>query len=309
MQLCDLQKVVVNGAGLCGLEIAGDIRGTDPNKEIIVLSRNGKVFSDYPEYWQDKVNAALEKMNIKVVKGTVPSGFTQPRLEPGKIDLTNDGEVTSLEYDVFLPMFAQGPNTDMFAPKKEGEQLAEQKILDDSGRIIANDCLQSVAFPNIFGVGVTTQPLLGHPVSCRVAAQAKTCARNAKLIVQGKSAEKHVDKESPPAVSDGFGGINVPLTIKIGHGPKGYMIWNHHAFPCPIKCLCCIPCGGGYPCCPCPCCWCCGKGISGACGKCGGPPEGHGPAAFMEGFLLDKFLAPHGYKGVGQLPPSQQKMK
>ena len=61
--------------------------------------------------------------------------------------------------------------------------LAGTGLLDKKGRIEATSCLQSKARPEVFGAGVTNIPLLGHPASARVAAQAVTCVHNARLFL------------------------------------------------------------------------------------------------------------------------------
>jgi NADH dehydrogenase FAD-containing subunit len=296
--LAAAKTVVLNGAGAVGVELAGDIRARNKAARIVLLSREGNVFSFAPAAWQTKVKDQLTKMNIEVIKGQVGSDFMEPKLEPGKVVISS-GDVSELAYDVFLPTFAQGPNTQF---------LEGTTALDDRRRIVANDKLQCEAHPEIFGVNVTTQPLVGHPVSSRVTAQAKTCVKNAALFLEGKPTQTHVDKESPPPLKD-ENGLLVPMTVKFGHGPGAYMMWNTDALPMPLKCCCCIPCGGGFPCCPPPCCWCCGKGCAGCLGNCCGPVESESAAIFMESFMLPKFLPGHGYKGVGQLPPEMQKMQ
>jgi len=283
------ETVVVNGAGAVGVEMVGDIRAKHPHVNITLLSRTGGVVQDSTSDVQRRVMDALRGMRVKVVKGSAPADCMEPKLEPGTVMISN-GEVQELRYDVFIPAFAQGPNTDF---------LQSSGTLNEKGQIVANECLQSTARPEIFGVNVTTQPLLGHPVSSRVTAQARTCAANAKLLLEGKAPKPHVDKEGPPV-------MKAPMNIKIGHGPGGYLIWQDLG---PARFLCFQPCGGGFPFCPPPCCWCCASGCATCLGNCCGPAEGEGAARLMEGFLLPKFMAPHGYLGAGELPPKMQKMK
>lgn len=283
------QTVVCSGAGLVGLEMAGDIRAAHPfettKKRIVLLSRDGGVLrTTHPPEWQERVKKVLDKMNIEVVQGSIPTDFTvEPKLEAGGLNL-DSGEM--LKYDVFIPCFALRPNTDFF----DGSRL-----LNERNQIETNECLQSKAYPDIFGVGVTSIPLLGHPVSARMTAQAKTCVKNALHVLEGKAVVPHVDKESPPPSA-------LPMTVKIGHGKGGYMIWDEQGFPCPVKCCCCTWCHGGFPFCPPPCCWCCAKGCPSCCGSCGGPAEGEAAAVFMLEFMLPKFMGPHLYKGAGKAP-------
>ena len=99
------------------------------------------------------------------------------------------------------------------------------------------------------------------------------------------------------------------MNVKIGHGPGGHMIW--HGLPGPAKVCCCQCCNGGFPFCPPPCCWCCIPGCSGACGTCGKPAEGEGPAIFMPNLMGKMFTTNHGFKTLGDYGsevPKQAKM-
>lgn len=284
------QTIVVNGAGLVGLEMAGDVRAKHPDKRVVLLSRDGRVLGNsHPPQWQERVKKVLEKMKIEVITGGVPKnvlkGGTEPALEAGTITLETGNIVT---YDVFIPAFSQEPNTQF---------LAHTKALNERKLIVANECLQSTVYPEILGINVTTVTTTVQPVIAVMTARAKTCAMNAKLILDGKPPVPH--KHSGPAMER-------PPTVKIGHGRGGYMIWDEEMLPCPLKCLCCLPCGGGFPCCPPPCCWCCGSGCSNCFGNCCGPAEGEGSAIFMLEFMLPKFPGSHGFKGLGK--PMQQKM-
>eukprot|EP00403_Amphidinium_massartii_P011975 CAMPEP_0178424244 /NCGR_PEP_ID=MMETSP0689_2-20121128/28109_1 /TAXON_ID=160604 /ORGANISM="Amphidinium massartii, Strain CS-259" /LENGTH=423 /DNA_ID=CAMNT_0020045873 /DNA_START=74 /DNA_END=1345 /DNA_ORIENTATION=+ len=282
------QTVVVYGTGLVSIEIAGDIRARNPEKRIIMVSRDGTVLGSEAPELRARVQPVLEKMKIEVMKGTAPDEYLEPKLTAGTVPLSN-GLVSELSYDVWIPGFAQGPNTHF---------LKESGALDARGRLEVNESLQSTKFREIFGAVVTTVPLGGHPISSRATAQAKTCAKNALLALKGAPAQKHVDKEGPPPMKG-------PMNVKIGHGKGGYLVWNNLG---PGNLLCCMPCGGGFPFCPPPCCWCCAPGCATCLGTCGGKPESESASIFMYKFLLPKFLGAHGYKGAGEMPPEMQKM-
>jgi NADH dehydrogenase FAD-containing subunit len=278
------KTVVINGSGAVGLEMAGDVRARYPEKRVIILSRDGKVISFHTDAWQQKVKNQLDKMKIEVIKGSITDpSFMDPKMTPGKVVLS-DSALKELEYDVFIPCFAQGPNTD-FLSGAEG-------VINERKQIIANEFLQSTKHPEIFAVGTSTVMIKRHPVSATIAEQANTCAKNAACFLAGKPLAKHVEK----------GMAAMPMNIKIGHGPGGYMFWDPAALPPPAKCCCCLPCGGGYPCCPPPCCWCCCKGCSGCFGNCGKNYEGEGPATFILETGNKIFPKSHGFKGMGVAP-------
>eukprot|EP00930_Biecheleria_cincta_P023018 TRINITY_DN16683_c0_g2_i1.p1 TRINITY_DN16683_c0_g2~~TRINITY_DN16683_c0_g2_i1.p1 ORF type:complete len:456 (+),score=102.93 TRINITY_DN16683_c0_g2_i1:85-1368(+) len=278
------KTVVINGAGAVGLEMAGDVRAAYPDKRVVILSRDGKVISFHTESFQQKAKTQLEKMNIEVIKGSVTdAAYTEPKLTSGKVALSNS-DLMELEYDVFIPSFMQGPNTQFFA--------GAEGVLNDRKQIIANECLQSEKHPEIFAVGTSTVLVKRHPVSATIGEQATTAAVNAVNFLEGKPLKKHVEK----------GMSAQPMSIKIGHGVGGYMFWDSSAIPAPAKCCCCLPCGGGFPFCPPPCCWCCCKGCSGLWGNCCKPYEGEGPSIWILETGNKTFAKAHGFKGMGSAP-------
>lgn len=218
--------------------------------------------------------------------------FSDAILTGGRVPL--DGGET-LDFDVFMPCFAAGPNTSFLVSSKSN-------FLDSRGALVTNDCLQSTAHPEVFGVGITTTKVPGHPVSSRITAQSKHCASEAVAVIEGKEPKTFKDKEAPTPLPH-------PMNVKIGHGPGGYMIWS--GLPGPAKVCCCQCCNGGFPFCPPPCCWCCIPGCSGACGTCGKPSEGEGPAIFMPNLMHKMFTTNHGFKTLGDYGsevPKQAKM-
>lgn len=296
------KTVVFNGSGLVGVEMCGDFRIQNGyGAKVILLSRSGKVLdSDFGDkaHTPDAgvvtkvTNILKDKFQVDVKQGSVSDPkFSDPILSPGTLKL-DDG--STLDFDVYIPCYPLGPNTSSLVSSKSD-------LLDPRGALVTNECLQSTAHPEVFGVGITTIKLFGHPVSSRITAASQHCARQAAAVIEGKQPQVFKDKGAPPPMSH-------PMNVKIGHGPGGYMIWT--SLPGPAKVCCCQCCNGGYPCCPPPCCWCCIPGCSGACGTCGSPPEGEGPAKLMI-HLLAKFPPAHGFKGLGDYGaevPTQAKM-
>ncbi|CAE7235170.1 ptaL [Symbiodinium sp. CCMP2592] len=281
------KTVVFNGAGLVGLEMCGDFRARNGyGARVVLLTRSGKVLdSDFGEKAEKpdpkmvaKVTDILtNRFKIEIKQGTASGPESeQASLSPGTLKLEG-GE--SLSFDVYIPCFAMGANTGYL-------KSSDSNFLGARGIMPVNECMQSSVHPEVLGVNVTNKKIVGHPVTVIISAAATHCAKQALAILEGKPPKAWV----PPKE-----GIH-PMNVKMGHGPGGYMVWA--GLPAPAHVCCCLPCGGGYPCCPPPCCWCCVPGCSGACGTCGSPPEGEGPAVFMPG-LLAKFTGMHGFKGLG----------
>jgi len=271
--------IVVAGGGPCGLELAGDIKGQYPSKKVVLACRNG-VLAQWPDKHKNKVLAALKKMNIDVKNG-VEDAPTDACLQPGKLKFA-DGDFA---YDVFLPCYAQGPNT-KFLPVE---------MVDEKGGILVDENLQSTVAKSVFAVGVSNvkEPFVGMP---KLEPQWISVCSNIVLNFAGKPMKKH---------SEGMPFMKLPPLTLIGHGPSGYGFIDCDNVPPPLKLCCC--CGyAGFPCCPC--CWpCCACGGCGACplGYCCGPPEGKGPA-ILSGKMAFMTAGFH-FKGIGSAP-AQQKM-
>ena len=73
--------------------------------------------------------------------------------------------------------------------------------------------------PELFAANATTMPIVGYPPAVRNAARAKTCAKNAKLLLAGKAPVAHVDKEMPKAAER-------PMMVNMGHGVGGYGLFD-----------------------------------------------------------------------------------
>lgn len=271
--------VIIGGGGLVALELAGDVRAHYADKTIILICRNG-ILSQWPDDRRQKVHDQMKKMNIQVVTAAFDAP-KQPALEPGTITV---GE-KQIDYDVYLPAFAQGPNT-QFLQDVSG-------LLDSKGQIDVNEFLQSKACPEIFAVGVSNapEPFIGIP---KLDAQWTSAAGNVVALLANQPLKQH---------KEGASFMKLPPLVLLGHGSKGYAFLDFANLPMPLK-ICCCNGLGGWPCCPpCwPCCACCGCGAC-PCGYCCGPAEGSGMAKAI-GAMSHKFPGFH-FGGMGEVPQQQ----
>jgi len=167
-------------------------------------------------------------------------------------------------------------------------------VLTERGHIRVNENLQSIVHPHIFAIGTGDRCPMNGALSQQLQEQAATVAKNVKLLHAGQPLCSHKPSQGKDAQ---------PITIKVGHGMSGYMWWNVSALPGLVQYCLCLPCRGGFPCCPLPCCWCCCPGCKHMFGTCGGEPEGQGPAVFvLETGNAKVFPALHGFTGLGEKP-------
>lgn len=278
-------RIMVAGGGPVGIELVGDIRAAYPTKQVTLIHRGG-ILGQWPEGRRSKVEAQIKEMNIKLLSGCSRAPRDK-QLESGAFE-TDDGK--QVEYDVFLPAYSRGPNT-QFLEGVEG-------LLDARGRIRVNEFLQNQAHDSIFAIG--TADLDEPAVIPKLEGQWKDAARNVNAFLSGAPLRPHRDAAS---------WMDVPAAVTIGHGPGAFAYLDFDNVPPPVKC--CL-CGGlgGFPCCPLPCCWpCCGIR---PCGFCLGPTDGEHFAKFL-GHMQYTSAGFH-YKGVGKdrrpgvAAPKQQEM-
>ncbi|CAK0800477.1 unnamed protein product [Prorocentrum cordatum] len=287
------KTIVINGAGLVGLEMAGDAKVANQAARVVLLSRSGELLvGSHPGEWQRRVKAKAQELGVEVVKGTVTSaGAEDFKLTPCTLALADSAQDT-LACDVYIPSYMQGPNTAFLA--------GAAGVLNEKGQVVVNECLQSVAWPEIFAAGVSTVPYK-HPNSQGAVDHAAHAVSGAVALLEGRPTSPFKNS-----------GLERSMNVVVAHGAGGYLFWDLEAFPAPVKCCCCLWCGGGFPCCPPPCCWCCGPGCPTLCGHCcGGSGHSEGAAAFHERVMLKKFAGMRGYAGMGSAgsAPAQQQMK
>ena len=289
-KIADAKTIVINGAGSIGLELACDIKVHHLTKRVVVLSRSGNILNGaYPDSVLATFSAEIKRIGVEVLKGTVSNGDgTEPLDAPGVLQLA-DGPAPTLEYDVFIPAFMQGVNT---------EFLPTELLTQDGAKLVrVNKYLQSVERPEIFAVALNdcgegfSLPLIGE--------QCKSVAKNAVRLVNGAQL---VPYEPPKKIST-LNWHARPGIIKLGYGPGGFASLDNMPFPDSV-CMTCM----GFPFCIPPCCWPCCGGPSAwfGCGYCGSKPEGQGTMAFYMACcgiggvkLIPKM---NGMNGIGEAP-------
>jgi len=271
--------VAISGAGVIGVEFAGTVRSTFPDKKVVVLCRDG-ILKQFPEKKRAKVSDVLKQKNIEVVTGDMSDVPQELRLEPGTAKVGDQ----SVAYDVLVPSFSRGPGTAF---------LAETGLLDDRGYIKVNEFLQSEGSKDVFAVGVGNAKASFIGLA-KLEGQWKDASKNVMAHLHGKPLKAH--KEAMPV-------MKTPPMLAVSVGKGGWASFDFSQLPAPLKCCCCNGLGG-FPCCPPPCCWCLCAPC--CCGYCGGAPEGEGTARAM-GAMPFKSFGFH-FKGIADVPV-QQSMK
>jgi len=271
------KKIVINGAGAIGLEVAADVRLANPSADILVLSRSGGVLTshDYPAETIASVLKELKRLNIKVLKATVTQDSLAPSSTPKLIKVVG-GSV--IEADVFLPAYQQGCNT----------SFLNASLLDQT-YIKTNSSLQSVVAKEVFAIGVNT---LGIGFAAmELGPQSLACASNVKRFLAGQPLKPYVvSKESALGLK--------PAMLKLGYGKGGWMRIDN--MPQPVQ-TCSFICG--WPCCPC-------FALCGGLTCCGTPCAPAQGQSAMDGFMgmfgpagINAFPENSGMFGFGSVAP------
>ena len=151
------QSIVVAGAGMTGVEVAGELGqeyGLVGTKEITLIADDALPLG--PEAHDDVRRTAvreLAKLKVKIVANkrvvgaaTTPAGKQSLALRTSGKNKNNetDTTTTTLETDLYIPTFGVRPNT-AFVPAA---------MLDADGRVKVNrDTLQAMDHANVFALG------------------------------------------------------------------------------------------------------------------------------------------------------------
>jgi len=303
--------VVINGAGAIGLELVGDVRVANPSARVILVSRSGSLGSSgASKEQQAEYLAKLTELKVEVLQGKIlhetcsgerygnqPLGTSGSDSPPGMCPMLGGGSIEmasgNIKFDVFLPAFYQGPNTQFLRGEWKDQGTSNVKT---------NEYLQCCAASEVFAIGLNST---GEGfVAPKIEAQCATVLTN----IQNLSAMKPLQKHKPfePKMD-----LNAqPMVTKIGN-KDGYLFFEN----LPACGSCCVRlCGFPFAL---PCCLAAKCDIQACflCGFCGCKPD---PATSQKAYL--KIMGVAGikhapnlmggpfYAQFGTAPPLQQSM-
>jgi len=206
-------KLVIVGAGLIGLEFAGEIKTAFPQTKVTVVDSNSDVLSTYSTYSQsakDDVRGKLAALGVEFLfnERVVDAAALKDAatVEPRQIKLES-GKV--LESDAQL--FAVGgmkPNSTAFNKGFLGG------LLNGEGRIKVNKFLQVEGHDNIFAVGDINDVKV-IKAAMRAGSEGENVAANLLTLIKGSAAGTPLNEyKISPAQDIAF----VSLNPKAGTG-------------------------------------------------------------------------------------------
>lgn len=145
------KTIVVAGGGATGTETAGELgseygrAGNATKKIYFIYSGHLPLEPQAMVSVQKQARTELERLNVRLIANTKVTGTTtDPETGATTLELTaNDGKVTSLTTDVYIPSMGVKPNSS-FAPPE---------MLDRAGQIKQTISLQAQGHPDIYIAG------------------------------------------------------------------------------------------------------------------------------------------------------------
>ncbi|KAK6833940.1 hypothetical protein PG995_013676 [Apiospora arundinis] len=147
-QIEKASSIVVGGAGITGVELAGELGYTYAKsgaKSITIISADSlPLESRIMKSTRETAKKELEKLQVKYISNARISGVTESQ-EGGKIvEITkSDSTKEELKTDLFIPAYGIKYNTE-FTPSE---------MRDDNGRLHQDTSLRSPQYKNVFVIG------------------------------------------------------------------------------------------------------------------------------------------------------------
>eukprot|EP00160_Parvularia_atlantis_P016315 Unigene5120_Nuclearia_a/m.15714 Unigene5120_Nuclearia_a/g.15714 ORF Unigene5120_Nuclearia_a/g.15714 Unigene5120_Nuclearia_a/m.15714 type:complete len:323 (+) Unigene5120_Nuclearia_a:178-1146(+) len=143
--------VVVIGAGLAGVEFAGELKSAFPQSKVTIVDSNKSVLGayDFPPAFRSDVEGKLRALGVELLLGErliLPDGEDLHEVKPRRLQLESGKEI-----DSDAQIFSIGnpkPNSAFLASTVLGPAIDPA-----SGRLKLNPSLQVEGFTNVFSMG------------------------------------------------------------------------------------------------------------------------------------------------------------
>jgi len=135
--------IILVGAGPTGVELAGEVKETYPNKKVILVT-SGNILPMLQPRVSLIAKKLLEKLGVDVRMNTKVTAVNPAPSAQGVEAVLSSGETAPA--DLFIPTLGQKPNTD-FLPKE---------FLNSHGFVQTTDYLSLPSHPNIWALGDVT---------------------------------------------------------------------------------------------------------------------------------------------------------
>jgi NADH dehydrogenase FAD-containing subunit len=182
------QKIVLVGGGSAGIEVAGEIKETYPQKEVIIVHSQSKLLTDvYADDVRDRFLEKLKAKNVKVVFNEKVNNLESWREGPHVLETASGKKIES---DLTINCAGRLiPNTSF---------LTELNILNENKEVKVRKTLQVDRYDHIFAMGDVAATGASKTV-INLDSMAATIADNI-LAIEKKAALKEFSPMTKPLI-------------------------------------------------------------------------------------------------------------
>lgn len=183
-------NILIVGGGPIGVEVAGEISETYPEKSITILEAGNRLLGGTSEAAAKHASAILSQRGVRLVTGERLEHADSPVddvFPPGGVAITNTGR--SIPYDLIIWCIGGQPNTAYMK-----QHFAS--VLDPLGRIRVTPQLRVVGLECLFALGDITD-LDENKMAWHIASQVDNAAFNIHQVLSGKRSAKDLKVYSP----------------------------------------------------------------------------------------------------------------
>lgn len=143
-RLANAGSVAIVGAGPVGIELAGEISTSFPDKSVTLIADEDRLLPGYRPALSNKLLHDLRALGVHVLLGRRALNLPVTQEPYGPASITFDG-APAVEADLVFPVLGASPNT-AFLDHSTGVTL-------ERGRIVVDDRLQLPGLPGVFALG------------------------------------------------------------------------------------------------------------------------------------------------------------
>jgi len=144
------ESVLIVGGGAVGVELAGEIAETYPDKKVtLVHSGTTLVTMEFGQKFQDQINAAIEKYqeNVKIIKEDRLSNLNSVKCSKNIKQNLKTEKGVDISCDIVFNCTGLRPNTSLT------KKIFGEDMFDSNGRLVVDETLQLVGRSGVYAIG------------------------------------------------------------------------------------------------------------------------------------------------------------
>ncbi|MBC9252824.1 NADH dehydrogenase [Pseudomonas alcaligenes] len=186
-RIAEAERILIVGGGPIGIEVAGEISESYPNKQITILEAGPRVLAGTTVAASQFAVSVLSQRGVTILTGEkLVDSESTPRDVFSNAGVATTSSGRKIAYDLIVWCVGGKPNTDYMRPNFAS-------LLNEKGQIKVTQNLRVVGKADLFALGDITD-LDENKMAWHIAAQVKNSAFNIRQVLSGKSSEKSLKK-------------------------------------------------------------------------------------------------------------------